>query len=129
MIHKRVLVNDRVRQPPVHGFSWVDRRFVHDFAPQLSQEAILLYFFLASVSDKHGLSYYRDDSLATRLRMRLADLLEARDELIRHDLLAYESPFTQVLSMPQARRRQQAGLHAMGELFRSASSTQNRDRE
>jgi len=117
MIHKHILVTNRVRRPPPTGFSWVDRRFVHHFAPQLSQEAILLYFFLASVSDQHGLSYYRDDSLASRLRMRQADLLQARDELIRHDLVAYESPLTQVLSLPQAQRRQQSGLHAMGELF------------
>lgn len=120
MIHKHVLLTDRVRRPPKSGFSWVDRRFVHHFAPQLSQEAILLYFFLASVSDQQGLSYYRDDSLASRLRIRQADLLQARDELIRHDLLAYESPLTQVLSLPQAQRRQQAGLHALGELFRQA---------
>lgn len=120
MIHKHVLVTSRVRQPPRTGFSWVDRRFVHHFAPQLSQEAILLYFFLASVSDKQGLSYYRDDSMASRLRIRQADLLEARDELIRHDLVAYESPLTQVLSLPQAQRRQQGGLHALGEVFRQA---------
>lgn len=120
MIHKHVLLTDRVRRPPKSGFSWVDRRFVHHFAPQLSQEAILLYFFLASVSDQQGLSYYRDDSLASRLRIRQADLLEARDELIRHDLLAFESPLTQVLSLPQAQRRQQQGFHALGELFRQA---------
>ena len=120
MIHKHVLLTDRVRRPPKSGFSWVDRRFVHHFAPQLSQEAILLYFFLASVSDKQGLSYYRDDSLASRLRIRQADLLEARDELIRHDLVVFESPLTQVLSLPHAQRRQQSGLHAFGELFQQA---------
>jgi hypothetical protein len=117
---KHVLVTNRVRRPPPSGFSWVDRRFVHHFAPQLSQEAILLYFFLASVSDQHGLSYYRDDSLASRLRIRQADLLDARDELIRHDLVAYECPLTQVLALPQVQRRQQSGLHALGELFRQA---------
>ena len=124
MTHKHILVANRVRQPPNTGFSWVDRRFVHQFAPQLSQEAILLYFFLASVSDKHGLSYYRDDSMASRLRIRQADFLQARDDLIRHDLVAYEFPLTQVLSLPQAQRKQQAGLHALGELFR-----QTRDHE
>jgi hypothetical protein len=120
MIHKHVLVTNRVRQPPRAGFSWVDRRFVHQFAPQLSPKAILLYFFLASVSDKQGLSYYRDDSMGSRLRIRQADLLEARDELVRHDLVAYESPLTQVLSLPGAQRRQQSGLHALGEIFRQA---------
>lgn len=124
MIHKHVLVTTRVRQPPRTGFSWVDRRFVHQFAPQLSQEAVLLYFFLASVSDKHGLSYYRDDSMASRLRIRQTDLLEARDELLRHDLVAYEAPLTQVLSLPQARRKRQGGLQALGEIFRQACRDQ-----
>ncbi len=64
MIEKRILVPDRVRQPPGEGFSWIDRRFLHDFAARLSHDGILLYFFLAAVSDKHGLSFYRDSSIA-----------------------------------------------------------------
>ena len=41
MIHKRILVPDRVRRPPMDGWSWIDRRFVRDFAPRLSREAIV----------------------------------------------------------------------------------------
>jgi len=44
MIHKRVLNTDRVRRPPKGGWSWIDRRFVREFAPRLSHEAIVLYF-------------------------------------------------------------------------------------
>ena len=121
-MQKRILVKDRVRRPPAEGFSWVDRRFVHEFVPQLSREAISLYFFLAAVSDKSGLSYYRDDSLSARLRIRHTRFCEARDELVRYDLIAFERPLTQVLSLPRAKsRRQQAGgLHAIRELFREA---------
>lgn len=120
MIHKRVLVTNRVRQPPAEGFSWVDRRFLHRFVPQLSPEATLLYFFLASVADKNGLSYYRDDSIAYRLRMRQEALLAAREELLRHDLIAHEAPLTQVLSLPDARQPRQSGLHALGEIIQQA---------
>ena len=56
MIEKHLLVADRVRRPPREGFSWVDRRFLRDFASRLSGDAVFLYFFLAAVSDKHGLS-------------------------------------------------------------------------
>ena len=59
-IEKRVLVSDRVRHPPRDGFSWVDRRFLCEFAAKLSGNAVFLYFFLSAVSDKHGLSYYAD---------------------------------------------------------------------
>lgn len=127
MIHKRILVSNRVRQPPRTGFSWVDRRFVHDWIPQLSTEATLLYYFLATVADKNGLSYYRDDSLACRLRLRLANLLEARDELLRLDLIAHEPPLTQVLSLPSRRRRTSQGLHALGELFEQARRSQREE--
>ncbi len=126
MIHKHILVADRLRQPPREGFSWVDRRFMHHFAPRLSQEAILLYLFLSSVSDKNGLSYYRDDSIACRLRMRQKDLLVARDELITHDLIAYKAPLTQVLSLPDKQRVERAGLHALGELFQQAPDSNDR---
>ena len=82
----------------------------------LSREAVLLYFFLAAVADKHGLSFYGDGTLAALLRMPLPALLQARDELLAHDLIAHETAFTQVLSLPpplpappvRARRRADA---------------------
>ena len=100
MIEKRLLVVDRVRRPPREGFSWVDRRFLRDFASRLSGDAVFLYFFLAAVSDKHGLSFYGDATLAVRLRMREQAVVEARDELVVHDLVAYQAPLVQVLSLP-----------------------------
>lgn len=124
MTHKRVLVANRLRQPPGTGFSWVDRRFVHDWIPKLSSDATLLYYFLATVADKQGLSYFRDESIACRLRWRLATLLAARDELIRLDLIAHEPPLTQVLSLPSGRRRASHGLLALGELFAQARHSQ-----
>ena len=72
MIEKRLLVPDRVRRPPREGFSWIDRRFLHEYAARLSGEAVFLYLFLAAVSDQHGLSFYRDTTIAVRLRMQRA---------------------------------------------------------
>lgn len=103
MIEKRVLVPDRVRRPPREGFSWVDRRFLRDFAPRLSGDAVFLYFFLAAVSDQHGLSFYGEATIALRLRMREETVVAAREELLIHDLVAYQAPLTQVLSLPRPR--------------------------
>ena len=110
-IQKRILVADRVRHPPDEGFSWLDRRFLQEFAPRLSAEAIVLYLFLAAVSDKHGLSFYADSTIAARLRMRGSFPARAREELIDLDLVAYKPPLTQVLSLPTSRvqRRQEPG--------------------
>jgi hypothetical protein len=103
VIEKRILVPDRVRVPPREGFSWVDRRFLREHAPQLSHDAIFLYFFLAAVSDRHGLSYYKDATVAGRIRATEGRVARAREELLARDLLAFEAPLTQVLSLPAAK--------------------------
>jgi len=118
MIEKRVLVTDRVRRPPREGFSWVDRRFLREYAAKLTGDAILLYFFLAAVSDKEGLSFYSDTSTATRLRMREEHVVAAREDLLTHDLVAFDPPLTQVLSLPRG-RVQRRGLHALEALLRT----------
>ena len=117
MIPKRILVPERVRRPPREGFSWVDRRFLREFASKLSHDAIVLYFFLAAVSDKHGLSYYRDTSIAVRLRLSEKAVVAARSELLGQDLVAYQPPLTQVLSLPRAKPVQRGGLHALGDVL------------
>ena len=103
MVEKRWLVPDRVRHPPREGFSWVDRRFLRDFAARLSGDAVFLYLFLTAVSDRHGLSFYGDGTLAARLRIREQALVAARDELVQHDLVAYQSPLRQLLALPTLR--------------------------
>ena len=118
MIAKRVLVAHRVRRPPAEGFSWIDRRFLRDYAERLTGDAVVLYFFLAAVSVKHGLSFYSDASMAARLRMREASIVAAREELLVQDLVAYQPPLTQVLSLPPARVAR-GGLQGLRELARN----------
>jgi len=101
MTKKRVLVPDRVRHPPREGFSWVDRRFVHEHASHLTTEAILLYLFLASVSDRLGLSYWGTAATAARLHIAEEDVEKARRELVEMDLVAVDVPLVQVLSLPE----------------------------
>jgi hypothetical protein len=124
---KPILVPARLRRPPATGWSWVDRRFVREHMADLSPEAVLLYFFLIAVADKHGLSFYGDGTLATLLRMPLPALIEARDELLARDLIAHEVRFTQVLSLPppgQTRRCAPGqGPTQLGEILRQAIMT------
>jgi hypothetical protein len=115
MIHKQILLPNRVRRPPRDGWSWIDRRFVREFAPRLSHEAILLYFFLAAVSDKDGLSFYREATIAVRLRISEADVVAARDELVAMDLVAYRAPLVQC-SVAAGVSSRHGGLVQFGEL-------------
>ena len=120
MIEKHVLIPDRVRRPPREGWSWIDRRFLREYASRLSHEAVVLYFFLAAVSDKDGLSFYKDTTIAVRLRMSEQAVVRARDELVAEDLVAYQAPLSQVLSLrPPALARQGGGLMQLGDIFRT----------
>lgn len=121
MIRKHILVPDRVRRPPKTGFSWLDRRFFREHAERLTHDAIFLYLFLCAVSDKHGLSYYSDTGLGSRLRMGEASVVDARDELLRHDLIAYQAPLYQVLELRSSPARQPARSRGAGDAESIAS--------
>jgi hypothetical protein len=124
MIQKQVLLPDRVRRPPAEGWSWIDRRFLRDYASRLSHDAILLYFFLVAVSDKHGLSFYRDATIAVRLRISEQAVVRAREELVTEDLVAYRVPLTQVLSLRSpALVRRGGGLEQLGNIIRTLGNS------
>jgi hypothetical protein len=133
MITKRILVPSRLRRPPATGWSWMDGRFVREHMDHLSREAVLLYFFLAAVADVNGLSFYGDGTVATRLRMPLPSLLQARDELLAYDLIAHEPPLTQVLSLPSRCQRRRSepggGLMPLGDILRRAIASTHPDQE
>jgi hypothetical protein len=128
-----ILVPARLRRPPTTGWSWVDRRFLREHAAHLSRDAVLLYFVLCAVADRHGLSFYGDATLAALVRMNLPALMAARDELLARDLIASETRFTQVLSLPPAgqhrRREPGAGLMSLGEILRRAAGLPQTDDE
>jgi hypothetical protein len=133
MPEKRILVPDRLRQPPSTGWSWVDRRFVREHIAYLSQEAALLYFILCAVADKHGMSFYGDGTLAVMLHVPLRAMVQARDELLARNLIAHEVRFTQVLSLlpPLKQRRSEPGqgLMQLGQILRQAAGHSLSDRE
>ena len=122
MISKRILVPQRLRRPPATGWSWVDRRFLREQGDYLSREALLLYWFLAAVADRHGLSFFGDHTLTSRLRLARPVLEQAREELLDRDLIAHQLPLVQVLSLPSAgvsrRPEPGQGLIRLGDLFR-----------
>ena len=100
-VTKRVLNPERLRQLPEH-FSWLDHRLVREhYIEKADVCAWALYLFLLSVADVHGLSYYADATLSQRLRLPADRLARARRDLIALDLIAYDPPLYQVLSLPE----------------------------
>jgi hypothetical protein len=96
---KRVLRPDRLRRVPPQ-FSWIDQRLVRErHLERCDVHALALYLVLVTVADAQGLSYYGEASLARLLSMPAPRLTEARATLMRLDLIAYERPLYQVLSL------------------------------
>lgn len=99
MIHKRLIRPDRLRQVPP-SFNWVDHRLVRDdYINRCDCTALALYLFLVTVSDAEGLSYYSDLSICRRLHIEPLQLAAARSQLERADLISYQKPLYQVLSL------------------------------
>jgi hypothetical protein len=100
MIKKKVLNRNRIRCTN-GGFSFIPHRFLTDgFLAALDQHQLLLYFFLTLASDRYGLSYYAYDSICTATRLTVEQYIEARNSLIKKDLIAFDGTLFQVLELP-----------------------------
>ncbi len=101
MQEKPVINLKRIRQIQ-GGFSFVPNRFLKDgFFRSLDREELVLYFFLIVASDRFGMSWYGDASIKALTKLDQDLLASARDALIERELIAVESPFAQVLSLPE----------------------------
>ena len=99
MVEKRLLCPQRRRRTPAQ-LSWLDHRLVRERRLQhCPVEAWALYLFLVTVGDARGLSYDSDASLTARVPLDHRALLDARHALIGADLIAFEPPLYQVLSL------------------------------
>ncbi len=99
MIVKFPILPNRVRKIP-KSFSWIDHRLVRDqHIDRFSHAAATLYLFLVCVADDKGLSYYGDQAIMGKLSMDQQTLQNARSELIRYRLLAWQKPIYQVLCL------------------------------
>jgi hypothetical protein len=94
------LISNRVRK--INGsFAFIEHRFLrYGFWASLSQEELLLYFFLVLVADRDGLSFYPYDKICSLLTIDIDAYILARNSLIDKDLLAFNGTFFQVLSLP-----------------------------
>jgi hypothetical protein len=98
-IKKKILCPQRLRRIPGQ-FSWIDQRLVRDrYLQRCDHGALALYLVLVTVADAEGLSYYSETSLERLLNMEHAQLLGARQQLCRADLIVYQAPLYQVLAL------------------------------
>ena len=111
MITKKILNPDRIRQI-CGGFSFIPHRFLTDgFLKSLSPPELLLYIFLVLAADRYGLSYYSYDRICSLLHMTVEQYIQARDGLIKKDLIAFDGTLFQVLKLPATPIKAKRGFH------------------
>jgi len=100
MIKKHILNDQRIRRID-GGFSFIPHRFLTDgFLSALNPHQLLLYFFLVLAGDRYGLSFYSYDSICSLLQMSMDQYLQARNALIKKDLIDFDGTIFQVLDLP-----------------------------
>jgi hypothetical protein len=102
MVRKKIINPHRIRSIK-GGFSFIPHRFVTDgFLGSLSAPELLLYLFLVTVSDRHGLSFYGSGSICSLLHMKSENYRKARQDLIEKDLIDFDGAIFQVLELPSS---------------------------
>ena len=118
MAVKSPISPERIRKIPKQ-FSWIDQRLVSEhFIDRCTHGAAALYLFLVTVADARGLSYYADKTLCLRLAMDECTLIRYRQQLIDLGLIAYRSPFRQVLAIEPVALRQGGSLQCLEQDFK-----------
>ena len=113
MVSKVPIVAERIRKVPRH-FSWIDHRLVRDrHIENCSHAAATLYLFLVTVGDVKGLSYYGDKLIIKYLSMDQNALDDARANLIRIGLIAWQKPLYQVLALDRLKPEKQTPRSSM----------------
>ena len=101
MIKKRILDPGRIRRID-GGFAFIPHRFLTDgFLSVLAPRQQQLYFLLVLAADRHGLSFYGYDAICSMLQMSLDQYMEARDDLIKKELIEFDGTLFQVLELPK----------------------------
>ncbi len=128
MPRKRVLRPDRIRRVPPQ-FSWIDQRLVREQHIECCDvHALALYLVLVIVADAQGLSYYGEAKLAGLLSMPAARVRQARADLTRLDLIAYEAPIYQVLGLDVPPPPRVPGVHSLQSPLAQLHATLERKR-
>ena len=98
---KSIILTHRKRK--ISGsFGWIEHRFIREgYIKALTKQEILLYFFLALVSDKNGISFYGADRAMSLLKLEEAAYFGALSGLEQKDFICRQGNKVQLLSLPE----------------------------
>jgi hypothetical protein len=94
----------RVRRPS-RGFGWIDHRVLSGgHLATLDCSQIATYFTLCLVADRHGISFYRAESLARIIKRPASVVSRALVELRDRGLIACDGRYVQVRDLDEIAR-------------------------
>ena len=96
------IVPERIRNIRHCTFGWVDHNFLHHgHLNRSSPPELLLYYFLLTVADRNGVSFYDYERICQLLKIEVDDYVRARNLLCERSLVAFHNGVFQVLPLPQ----------------------------
>jgi hypothetical protein len=76
------------------SYSIVDHQLLHGgYFSKLHHRSLALYLFLIVVSDRHGKSYYKEQTIMCIVDLSASELQQAIKELVDEKLLKYNRPY------------------------------------
>lgn len=103
------------------SFSQIEHRFINDrFIDVMETQEILLYFFLITVGDMKGISFYSSERISEILKISIPSIKKAREGLIKKGFIAYRDGVYQVLDIPGesgGKLERDIGIEKLGELL------------
>jgi hypothetical protein len=131
MFQAKPIIPDRIRNIRQCTFGWVDHNFLHrGFLNRLSADELLLYYFLITVADRYGVSFYDYERICQLLKLEADDYLRALQRLCERSLIAAKNGVFQVLTLPKtaptqlktplsSNRSSANDFHSLREIFRT----------
>ena len=84
------------------SFAFIPHRFLRDgFLQSLTSNELRLYLMLVLAADRDGISFYSHRRICTVVELSTDAYQQARESLLRKDLIAAEGVRVQVLSLPE----------------------------
>ncbi len=101
------------------SYSIVDHYLLHGgYLSRLGHKSLVLYLFLAVVSNSEGRCFYSVRTISNILRMTVEEVYLARDELIKEQLINYTHPHWRVLTLTYTRKSEGQSISGVNSLVR-----------
>jgi hypothetical protein len=104
------IINKERKREIKGSFGWIEHRFIREgYIKKLSKNEMLVYFFLALVSDRNGISFYSVDKATRYIKIEEFEYFQALSALEQKNYVQRKGSKTQLLSLPPLKNVENSG--------------------